>query len=174
MDYYHDTYGPGYASPRADPPVTAAVPPEDLFSYPENFQNALTHILDATGGETADRQFYTWLIGHAPSNEDQQIITGIRDDEIGHYGLFRRLYTQLTGQNAPPVPEEAFTPPSSYCEGLARALMGEQNAVRKYRQILYAMQTRVHFNTMTQIITDELRHGLLYSYLYARNGCRGV
>ncbi len=41
-----------------------------------------------------------------------------------------------------------FTPPAHYCEGLARALLGEQNAVQKYRRILY-------------------------SDLYAKNGCRG-
>lgn len=172
MNYQNDTYG--YAMPASDPTPPGMTPPEALFSYPQNLQNALEHIRDATGGETADRQFYTWLIERAPTNEDKQIISGIRDDEIGHYGLFRRLYTQITGQNAPPVTEEPFTPPASYCEGLAKALLGEQNAVRNYRQILYAMQTRSHFNTVTQIITDELRHGLLYSYLYTKNGCRNV
>ena len=171
-NYQHDTYG--YAVPASEPAGQNLTPPEELFSYPQNLQNALSLIVDATGGETEDRLFYSWLIENAPSNEDRQIISGIRDDEIGHYGLFRRLYTQITGQSVPPVPEEPFTPPPSYCAGLAKALIGEQNAVRKYRQILYAMQTRSHFNTVTQIITDELRHGLLYSYLYTKNGCRGV
>ena len=171
MNYRSDTYGS--EMPQPNPVPQDLVPPEALFSFPQNLDNALSHIIDATGGETADRQFYTWLIERATSNEDKQIISGIRDDEIGHYGLFRRLYTQITGQEVPPVPEERFVPPSSYCEGLGKALQGEQNAVRKYRQILYAMQTRAHFNTVTQIITDEIRHGLLYSYLYAKNGCRG-
>jgi len=26
---------------------------------------------------------------------------------------------------------------------------------------------------MIEIITDELRHGILYNYLYTKNGCRG-
>ncbi|HBD01414.1 MAG TPA: rubrerythrin, partial [Lachnoclostridium sp.] len=39
--------------------------------------------------------------------------------------------------------------------------------------ILYAMQSRVHINMMIEIITDEIRHGILYNYLYAKNGCRG-
>jgi hypothetical protein len=44
--------------------------------------------------------------------------------------------------------------------------------VRKYRRILYALQDRVHINILTGIITDEIRHGILYSYLYSKNGCR--
>jgi rubrerythrin len=58
-----------------------------------------------------------------------------------------------------------------YCDGLKRALLGEQNAVAKYRQILYAMQTPIHINMVTEIITDEIRYGSLYNYLYSKNNC---
>lgn len=43
----------------------------------------------------------------------------------------------------------------------------------RYRNILYAMEFREHINMMIEIITDELRHGILYNYLYTKNGCRG-
>ncbi len=162
MNGYPDTYGQSAPGAQAD-----------IFTYPQNLQHALQLIVDATGGETADRQFYTWLISQAPYESDREIIAGIRDDEIGHFSLFRRLYHDLTGTDVPSVPEEQFTPPANYCQGLARALIGEQNAVRKYRQILYAMQNRTQFNIMTEIISDELRHGILYNYLYTKNGCRG-
>lgn len=145
----------------------------DIFTYPQNFEGALDLIQQALAGETEDRMFYTWLIEHASSDEDQQIISGIRDNEIGHYELFRQLYYDLTGMMPPQAPEEQFVTPESYCAGLARALLGEQNAVQRYRKILYAMQHRVHINMMTEIITDEIRHGILYNYLYAKNGCRG-
>ena len=143
----------------------------DIFTYPQNLQNALILIQQALAGETEDRMFYTWLIDNASSNEDQQIISGIRDNEIGHFALFEKLYYELTGMAPQPAPGEQFTPPESYCAGLARALQGEQNAVQKYRKILYAMQNRVHINIMTEIITDEIRHGILYNYLYAKNSC---
>lgn len=71
------------------------------------------------------------------------------------------------------APGEQFIQPESYCAGLSRALLGEQNAVQRYRKILYAMQDRVHINMMTEIITDEIRHGILYNYLYTKNGCTG-
>lgn len=144
----------------------------DIFTYPENLQNALNLIQQALGGESEDRMFYTWLIDNAPSNDDIAIISGIRDDEIKHYALFKKLYYDLTGMSPPQVLNETFTPPENYCAGLAHALLGEQNAVRKYRQILYAMQYRVDINIMTEIITDEIRHGILYNYLYTNNGCK--
>lgn len=145
----------------------------DIFAYPQNFQNALNLIQQALSGETEDRMFYSWLLENAPSDEDQQIITGIRDNEIGHYELFNQIYYELTGVMPPQAPGEQFIQPESYCAGLANALLGEQNAVQKYRKILYAMQDRVHINMMTEIITDEIRHGILYNYLFAKNGCRG-
>ena len=173
----YDPYAYGQAAPYMQ---TMAMPAmavqqtqmDSLFEYPQNLQGALGLIQQATAGETEDQMFYSWLIEQAPSNEDKQIIAGIRDNEIGHYALFRQLYYELTGRMLPQVQGEQFTLPANYCEGIARALMGEQNAVQKYRKILYAMQNRVHINRMTEIITDEIRHGILYNYLYAKNECR--
>jgi rubrerythrin len=142
------------------------------YTYPQNMPEALMLIQQAVAGETEDRMFYQYLIETAPSEEDKATIAGIRDDEIGHFDLFRTVYWQLTGQMLPPPQEAPFEKPSSYCEGLKRALFGEQNAVRKYRRILYALQDRVQVNILTGIITDEIRHGILYNYLYAHNGCR--
>lgn len=144
---------------------------DDIFIYPQNLQNALDLIQEALSGEAEDRMFYAWLLKEAPSEEERDIIAGIRDNEIGHYTLFNQLFYELTGMMPQQFQGEEFIEPESYCEGLGRALLGEQNAVQKYRKILYAMQDRVHINMMTEIITDEIRHGILYSYLYARNSC---
>lgn len=143
----------------------------NIFSYPENLDNALSQIEKAVSGENEDRQFYTYLLDEAPSDEDAEIITGIRDDEIKHFDLFHQIYYEITGMPVPQQNEEEFIPPSSYCDGLARALLGEQRAVARYRQILYAMQTSIHYNMLTEIITDEIRHGLLYNFLYSKNEC---
>ncbi|ABX43175.1 ferritin family protein [Lachnoclostridium phytofermentans] len=144
---------------------------EDIYSYPENFSNAIALIEEAIAGEEEDRLFYTYLINNAPTAEDRQIISGIRDNELRHHSLFLKLYSELTGQTAPQLPGERFVPPSSYCEGLQRSIIGEESAVAKYRQILFAMQNRVHINMLTEIITDEIRHGILYTYLYSKNNC---
>lgn len=142
------------------------------FHYPQNLAGALDLIRQAVAGENEDRIFYSYLIENAPTNDDRQIITGIRDNEISHFGWFRELYRDLTGAEIPPQQGEEFKQPANYCDGLARALKGEQNAVIRYRKILYAMQSRVHINVLTEIISDEIRHGILYSYLYSKNNCR--
>lgn len=171
--YGHNAYGE-----MPDMPVMAmsAQPMQtqmdNIYLYPKNLSNALTLIEQAAEGENEDRMFYTYLIENAPSAEDKQIISGIRDNEIKHFSMFRQIYFELTRRTLPASKTENFVPPASYCEGLKRAIMGEQNAVVKYRQILFAMQARVHINMLTEIITDELRHGILYNYLYSKNGCK--
>ncbi|WP_010250997.1 ferritin-like domain-containing protein [Acetivibrio cellulolyticus] len=144
----------------------------EQYTYPQNVPEALKLIKEAVEGETEDRMFYQYLIDNAPSEEDKVIITGIRDDEISHFALFRQVYFQLTGQTLPPPQNVTFEKPASYCAGVKKALLGEQNAVRKYRMILFALQDRVQINILTRIITDEIRHGILYNYLYSKNGCR--
>ncbi len=133
---------------------------------------ALKLIEEAVAGENEDRLFYQYLINSAPTEEEKEIIRGIRENEITHFGLFRQIYSQLTGKMLPVPPEVFVKEPASYCEGLKKALTGEQNAVQKYRKILFAMQDRVHINMLTEIITDEIRHGILYNYLYSKNSCK--
>lgn len=143
---------------------------EDPYDINTNLPGALKLIEDAVMGETEDRLFYQYLISVAPAR-DKQIIAGIRDDEMKHYQLFRQIYYEITGNVLPSVENAPFETPASYCAGVAKALMGEQAAVTRYRRILYAMRDRRHINMMTEIITDELRHLGLYNYIYTRNRC---
>ena len=137
-----------------------------------SLSEALELIKQAVEGETEDRLFYDFLIRNAPCEEDRNIISGIRDDEIKHAKMFRQLYFELTGKTIPPNVNVNFEPPRTYCEGLIKALIGETNAVEKYRNILFAMTERRHINMLTEIITDEIRHGILYNLLVHNNDCR--
>jgi rubrerythrin len=143
----------------------------NVFVYPNNLDNALELIQKAVAGENEDKIFYTYLIENAPDDEDKQIITGIRNNEMDHYNMFRQIYYDITGAVLPKGSEESFETPDSYCAGIRKALLGEQSAVERYRQILYAMQPSVHINMLTEIITDEIRHGILYNYIYSKNNC---
>ncbi len=96
------------------------------FTFPENLVNALKLMQQAVAGESEDRAFYSYLIDKAPDEEEKQIITGIRDNEIGHYNLFNQIYFEVTGEMVPKQIQEEFTPPATYCEGLKLALLGEQ------------------------------------------------
>jgi rubrerythrin len=156
---------PDYSMPA--PPTMR----EDPYNARTNLESALMTVKQATEGEAEDRAFYEYLISVAPSQEDRDIITGIRNDEMKHYKLFRQLYFDITGEKLPQVQAAPFEKPATYCEGLKKALLGEQNAVVKYRKILFAMRNRRHINMVTEIITDELRHLGLYNYLYSKNNC---
>lgn len=189
-DYYIAPYasGYGYNGTRvpymngwqyrtAQQPVPVQQPSQGVvrgfapYTYPQNYRDALELIREATKGEAEDRAFYEYLIENAPDEEAKEIIRGIRDDEINHFFLFGQLYHVLTGQTLPAQDEAEFEEPDSYCEGIKRAIIGEQNAVKKYRRILYALNDRVLINVLTDIITDEIRHGILYNYLYSKTKC---
>jgi rubrerythrin len=144
---------------------------DTVFRYPDNLENALSLIQEAVSGESEDRAFYTYLAENAPDEEASEIITSIRNNEINHYNLFRKIYSDITGEKLMLSNSEEFVTPDDFCDGLKRAITGEQNAVQKYRQILYAMQPRTHINMLVEILTDEIRHGILYSYLYSKYGC---
>lgn len=180
IDYKYDNYYPysyGYI-PSFTNKMNATMHCQklvetDLYTYPQNFYGSLDLIRQAVSSEDEDRGFYTWLMDQAPSEEDVQIITGIRDNEVVHSALFRQIYYDLTGITLPQPEEEELTRPGTYCEGLAQALLSEQNAIQKYRNIFYAMQSRIHINMLIEIITDEIRHGILCNYLYSKNSCGG-
>ena len=156
---------PDYGMP-APPPVR-----EDPYNARTNLEAALITVRQAAEGEAEDRAFYEYLSSVAPSEEDRDIIAGIKNDEMKHFKLFRQLYFDITGEKLPPAQVVPFEQPATYCEGLKKALMGEQNAVVRYRKVLFAMRNRRHINIVTEIITDELRHLGLYNYLFSKNRC---
>lgn len=175
---YYNPYIYGQSMPAAAMQDSTVMPymaqqmnTDIIYMYPQNLAGALVLIQQAVAGENEDKMFYSYLIETAPTKEDKEIITGIRDNEINHFNLFRQIFYEITGRTLPPVQGEEFVHPATYCDGLKRALIGEQNAVQKYRKILYAMQNRIHINILTDIITDEIRHGILYNYLYSKNNC---
>jgi rubrerythrin len=135
----------------------------------ERYHVVVRLIQEGIAGERNDELFYDYLISVAPSEQDRQIITGIRDDERKHRRLFRQLYTQLTGQRPGELPEgEPFQRPGSYLEGVEQALFGELKAFEKYRTI-YRYIPQQYRDTVFEIMTDELKHASYYNFLYAKN-----
>ncbi|MCM3621962.1 ferritin-like domain-containing protein [Brevibacillus borstelensis] len=126
-------------------------------------------IQEGISGERSDELFYDYLITVAPTRQEKDVITGIRDDERKHRRLFRQLYTQLAGQR-PGMSEEGetFQRPASYLEGIEQALLGELKAFEKYRTI-YRYIPQQYRDTIFEIMTDELKHASYYNWLYAKN-----
>lgn len=143
-----------------------------MFAPPindEQIKDALEGIKAAVQGEREDELFYDYLISVAPSREDKEIIASIRDDERRHNKYFRKIYRYFTGMEVQGDKEEAFEKPSSYLDGIKRALFGELRAVEKYREIMRNLPNGAFKDVLFEIITDELKHSSKYNYLLTTN-----
>ncbi|PIC80222.1 rubrerythrin [Sporosarcina sp. P18a] len=136
---------------------------------PEALQKSLALIFEAVQGEKEDRLFYEYLISVAPTQEDKEIISSIRDDEIRHNVMFKKMYKDFTGQEVLDVTEEGFKKPASYTDGIQQALFGELKAVEKYREIRKGLPDRQNRDVVFEILTDELKHAAKYNFLYTEN-----
>ena len=57
----------------------------------------------------------------------------------------------------------------NYRRNLKKALMGELDAVKRYRKIMAAMPDENKYAVVMEILTDEIRHANLYNYLIAKS-----
>lgn len=64
--------------------------------------------------------------------------------------------------------EELEALPSSYIEGLEKALLGELSAFEKYRTIYLHIRPEFR-DRIFEIMTDEIKHAGYYNWLYAKN-----
>ena len=145
-------------------------------TYPSTaqFKEAINLINSSIENEQADAMFYMWLIQNIPTDLEEsqrvdiaQTIQGIANDEKLHNEILKSMYRQLTGTEAQVQTQgEAFQVPNSFEEGVVKALKGEVEAVRKYRKIMAGMPDNSYRDQVFSILTDELRHGILYNYIY--------
>jgi len=146
------------------PPVVR----EDPYNAHMNLETALITIKQAAESEADVRAFYDMMSKAAPSDTERGIIDDMRRDDLKHFRLLRQIYYDITGEKLDTAQSAKAALPESYADGLAAALMGEQQAVATYRKVMFAMRSRRHVNMMTEIITDELRHLGLYNYLFTK------
>ena len=129
-------------------------------------QQSLKLMAEAVQGEKEDRIFYDYLIDNAPTQDQKEIISSIRNDEIRHNQLYKKMYKELTGQEVHIEEEEEFVPPASFEQGIKKAILGEMKAMEKYRIIRQGLPHRYHRDIVFRILTDELKHGTLYNLIY--------
>lgn len=131
----------------------------------KSLQNALDLIRMAVQGEKNDELFYDYLISVAPTREEADIISGIRDDEKKHNKMFREIYKYFTGNDLSSEGNEIMEKPASYIEGIRKAILGELKAMERYRDIRAGIPTRYYRDMVFEILTDELKHADLYNYI---------
>ncbi len=141
----------------------------------QQLQQSFDNIKNAVQGEHEDEMFYDYLISQAPTSEEKEIISSIRDDERRHNVLFRRIYEDFTGEQVPEATEEeTFEKPESYLDGLKKALFGELKAVERYRVIRRSLPEGPYRDILFDIITDELKHASKYNYLFTLNSVNNI
>ncbi|USB33077.1 ferritin-like domain-containing protein [Paenibacillus sp. YPG26] len=138
-------------------------------SYYRNSDLVIKLVGESIQGERNDELFYDALIKMAPTQQEKDVIAGIRNDERKHRNMFRTLYTRLTGMApAGGGNEQAEALPATYLEGIEKALMGELKAFEKYRAI-YLNIDPAYRDWIFEIMTDEIKHASYYNWLYAKN-----
>lgn len=127
---------------------------------------AIEAIRQSVSDEKEDELFYNNLIKQAPTGKEKEIIMGIRDDERKHNKILRDLYYSFTGQVIQPDTSTSnIDNILTYRENLEKALMGELNAVVRYRRIMGTMPSGNSYTLLMSIMTDELRHASKYNFL---------
>jgi len=145
-----------------------SIPYYQPVTYYRNDDVVLPLIQQSIGGERNDELFYDYLIRIAPTQQQKEVITSIRDDERKHNKMFRSLYTQLTGRAPAENPEAPEPLPSSYLEGIEKALLGELKAFERYRTIYLNIRPEYR-DWVFEIMTDEIKHAAYYNWLYTKN-----
>ncbi len=135
----------------------------------KTLEEALELVRNAVQGEREDELFYNYLISVAPTQEEKDIISSIRDDEMKHNKMFREIYYYFTGEELPRNVQAEFKEPENYIDGLRRALFGELAAMERYRIIRAGLPSKYYRDMVFEILTDELKHADKYNYLLTLN-----
>lgn len=136
-------------------------------------QEAISLIPEAIKDERSDIRFYGWLADIAVDPDDEEIISLIREDEMKHARFLKHIYYELTDEETEGDPLDPFIPPVDYCQALVRAIMDETAALEFYRNLYFAVPGEVMKNMVFEIMTDEIKHGARFNYLYAKDVAYG-
>lgn len=137
-----------------------------------NLNQLITGVKNSVGNEKDDEIMYTSLAQMAPDDEQKEIILSIKDNEMVHNRIFRKIFTELTGVV---LQENAMNTPSNtannktYMEMLKDAFMGELAAIERYRELLAYAPNMEIYSMIMYAMTDEIRHALKYNYLMMLN-----
>ncbi len=135
----------------------------------KTLEEALKLAKQAVQGEKEDQIFYEYLISVAPTEEEKNIISSIRDDEMRHNMMFREIYYYFTGEELPRNTQSNFEEPKNYLAGIQKALFGELAAMERYRIIRAGLPSEYYRDMVFEILTDELKHADKYNYILSLN-----
>jgi rubrerythrin len=137
---------------------------------PAALKESLRLVKEAVQGEREDEITYDYLISKAPTQEERDIITSIRNDERNHRKWYKEIYKCFTGQDIEStLGEEEFKKPECFIDGIRKALFGELSAMERYRIIRQGLPSRYYRDLVFQILSDEIKHAIKYNYILDTN-----
>ena len=137
---------------------------------PKCFDQILHYIHKSIEAEANAADFYRCLLKEAPNKLSCELIQRVYDDELEHLQIFKKLYYYYTDCE----PKYCVTPIPFPCyrEGLLKALIGELDAVRFYRNVQLSTMDQVIIDTFYMVMVDEQSHATIFSTLYNNFPCK--
>jgi rubrerythrin len=129
----------------------------------------LEMIAYAAEGEAAAVKYYTRL-SEMLSGQDKKTVHNIALDEAKHRRLFEELYTAISGARLPygGNSHEKPEPAEFSAEIFEERLYDELGDAEFYRQIYFALVNMDYRDILFEIMTDEMRHAQLMTFLHAK------
>ena len=117
--------------------------------------------------EAKDHSFYEKLLPHL-KDEDRCIINSIMLDETKHYKLLSHIYMLLNNSSPDQKDIKEAEIDTNIFKNLSDAVLDEAEAVKLYRELMSSAVTEEIKDLFFEIMTDEMMHSTLLSYLYAK------
>ena len=127
----------------------------------------INDIQKAINGEYSAIACYQALAQIAPTQDERNKILEIRKDEIRHFEEFRKIYTNLTGNE--PTAEITEGCPNKYREGLEVAFRDEQETVDFYLDIADSTQDISIKETFHRALADEQNHAVWFLFFLEKH-----
>lgn len=134
-----------------------------------SLETALELVKEGVKSEIEGELFYDYLLSMAPSQEDKNIITTIKDDEIKHNKFLREIYGFYTNQSIPTIANPYFKKPKSYIDGIIKAKFSELSALDRYRGIRAGIPDKYYRDIISEILIDAVKHSHKYDYILYQN-----
>lgn len=135
------------------------------FDYPQTKEDALVLIRKAVEGKRQDIEYGESLLTLVPNDEANIMLQPIIADDRQHELYYQTIYQAFTGESLV-IQSLKNDGPLDFQEGIKRLIFRKSQQVELDRRILFAMHDHLHIHMLTEIITDELRHGTILNLLF--------
>jgi len=152
---------------------------EEIYRNSIEPQNTINMLGESIIFKERQLQLFQWLIDQTRNTtylsptQAKEVITllqFVRDEKLTHSNILYNMYFQLTNASPPPY-DRTFYPPENILSGLERAILENLESAQKNRLLMNSLQQSPYRFLMSSIISDEINHVDLLSYLtlYLKN-----